>query len=305
MERLFLGIDGGGTKTEAALGNERGQILASRSGGPSSPAVVELQGAVRQILLTARSVLRTRPRSELTWTVVGLASVDSEKQRRTVERTLRRRWRRYGGGLTVLNDILPAFAAGITGPTGAVIIAGTGSHAYAQGPKGAFHAGGLGPVLSDEGSGYEQGMFALRAAVRAADGRGPRTRLTAVIRRALAVPEIRALTDRPEILDDKNHIAALAPLIERAAKRGDRVARDILRDTAVRAAELLQAVATRAGLGGRFSVVEVGGLFRAPFYRAVFRRSVKHILPSARCVRLRQPPVIGALALARRQGRFR
>jgi N-acetylglucosamine kinase-like BadF-type ATPase len=55
---LFLGIDGGGSRTQAWLGDERGRILAKAVAGASNPAKVGIERAKKELLRAARAVLR-------------------------------------------------------------------------------------------------------------------------------------------------------------------------------------------------------------------------------------------------------
>ena len=55
--RLFLGIDGGGSRTEACLGDRQGRVLAKAMAGPSNPLKVGMLRAKRELLRAAREVL--------------------------------------------------------------------------------------------------------------------------------------------------------------------------------------------------------------------------------------------------------
>ena len=92
--------------------------------------------------------------------------------------------RRIGARARILvtNDALIALVAGAGVGPGVVVIAGTGSIAYGRNAHDeAARAGGWGYILADEGSGFWIGRQALRAVVRAADGRGPATALTPLV----------------------------------------------------------------------------------------------------------------------------
>ena len=86
----------------------------------------------------------------------------------------------------IVNDALIALVAGAGASPGVVVISGTGSIAYGVSHHGvAARAGGWGPTLGDEGSGYWIGRRALAAVMRDADGRGPRTDLTPLVLESL------------------------------------------------------------------------------------------------------------------------
>jgi N-acetylglucosamine kinase-like BadF-type ATPase len=109
---------------------------------------------------------------------------------------------------------------------GIVVLAGTGSISYGQDRAGkSARSGGFGFLLADEGSGYWLGHQALRATVRAADGRGPDTRIRPIVFEALEVSSVSDLV--PRVYEKglpKHRIAALAGVVQRARDEGDAVA---------------------------------------------------------------------------------
>ena len=71
---------------------------------------------------------------------------------------------------------------------GIIIIAGTGSIVLGRDAVGTeARAGGWGPLLADDGSGYAIGLAGLRAVFRARDGWGPSTALTQALQEALSL----------------------------------------------------------------------------------------------------------------------
>jgi N-acetylglucosamine kinase-like BadF-type ATPase len=109
-----------------------------------------------------------------------MAGVDREADA-SIMRALMRRIG-YKARIVIANDALIALVAGVGSAPGVVLIAGTGSIAYGRNARNeAARAGGWGYVLGDEGSGYWIGRQALRAVVRASDGRGPQTSLTPLV----------------------------------------------------------------------------------------------------------------------------
>src|SRR5207249_5513001 len=108
--------------------------------------------------------------------VLGVAGVDSASDEAWFHERLlamglpRATW--------VVNDLIPAWAAGTGGAPGIALIAGTGSNALGVNASGeAWRAGGWGHILGDEGSGYWLGLHGMQAAVTWRDGRGRPTRL--------------------------------------------------------------------------------------------------------------------------------
>src|SRR5260370_914390 len=116
---------------------------------------------------------------------------------------------------------LIALVAGAQDAPGIVIVSGTGSIAYGRNANGeAARAGGWGHMIGDEGSGYWIGREALTAVMRAADGRGPATGLSADILAYFNVDDEARL---PRIVYDREQprvsVAALGPSIQRVAEQ--------------------------------------------------------------------------------------
>src|ERR671919_128842 len=174
-----LGIDAGGTKTVCYLADASGQIIGEgRGGGANLQAHGELEvekvfHAVIDQAIGEHAILPAA-------ICLGVAGVDRAEDDRVVRAIVRRLG--FKSHALVVNDALVALIAGNGDEPGVVLISGTGSIAYGVNAAGyAARSGGWGYVLGDEGSGYWIGRSALAAAVREADGRGPKTRLTPLI----------------------------------------------------------------------------------------------------------------------------
>ena len=237
---LFLGIDGGGSKTLAvivdATGRERGRGVA----GSSNHEVVGLEAAVTAIQHAAgRAAQAATIALPVASAWLGLAGIDHPGD---IER-LAPHVASLARAVRISNDAELALSA-LPGQVGVALIAGTGSIVLGRDTLGrTARVGGWGHIFGDEGSGYAIGRAGLQAAARASDGRGP---ATALLERILAAWELGA----PELLlarvyqpFDKTAIAALAPLVLALATAGDEVARRIEADAA---RELALAVTTVA-----------------------------------------------------------
>lgn len=297
--KYFLGIDGGGTRTVAAVADERRRIVGRGVAGPSNPLKVGFPAAEREILLAARRALReakAKP-SDARAVCVGLAGVDRSPVHRRLLGWLRRSIPAKFHLLT--SDAATALRAALGGSPGAVVISGTGSIAYGRDTRGrVLRSGGWGTVFDDAGSGYDLGRKAIAAALRDYDGRGPHTQLLAKIVKALRLPDITHVILRPL---EPHEIAALFPLVLEAARRRDFVALELSDQAGRDLADLAAALVRRFGWQRRVvPVVCAGGVLRSsPRVRRSFARHLRRLAPGARVLLLRRPPVEGALALAR------
>src|SRR5690349_12879247 len=222
-----LGIDAGGTKTVCLLADESGTILSEARGpGANLHAAGEL--AVEKVLhdVMERAI---GDRAIVPAAIcLGIAGVDRDDEAQVVRAMMRRIG--YKSRIVVVNDALIALVAGAGDNPGVVVIAGTGSIVYGRNAAAeAARAGGWGHMIGDEGSGYWIGREALAAVMRAADGRGPTTLLGGEILAHFGVDDESRL---PRIVYDREQprmsVAALGPIVERAAELGDAVATRIL-----------------------------------------------------------------------------
>lgn len=293
--RYVVGIDAGGTKTVGLLADETGRVLAeARGSGANLQTGGELD--VEKVFDDVLEALgRDHPISAV---CLGIAGVDRPQDEQVIKGILRRLGHRQTA--RVVNDAAIALAAGAPDRTGVVVLAGTGSIAYGADPTGkTARAGGYGFLLADEGSGYWLGHQSLRAVVRAADGRGPTTRLTPLLFAELEVASVPELV--PRVYErglPKHRIAALAPLVQKAHDAGDAVASELIALGARELALIARSVARQLALGSSpYPLVLAGGVFKGcPALVDPLVASLE--LPLARPVLLDVEPARGAVNLA-------
>jgi N-acetylglucosamine kinase-like BadF-type ATPase len=297
-----LGIDAGGTKTVCYLADESGKIVGEgRGSGANLQAHGELE--VEKVLhdvieraLDDRAIVPVA-------SCVGVAGVDREEDDRIVRGIMRRLG--FRTHTLVVNDALVALVAGVGDDPGAVLIAGTGSIAYGVNQDGyAARAGGWGHVLGDEGSGYWIGRLALMAVMRAADGRGPKTRLTELVLEHFQLSRVDGLVR--EVYDQslrRQAVHALGPVVERARAEGDVPASEILNAASEELTRAAASVIQRLKMRGMpFRAVLAGSMFRLiPWLVDDVIRRLAEVAPRATVSRLDVEPALGAVHLARRE----
>lgn len=308
IDQLVLGIDAGATKTMAAIGNATTLLSTGRSGAGNLHAE-SADDVAEHVTEAVRKACQSfgRPVDHFVDIVVGMAGIDSPQDQIRAERLLKKtlgRWMNPRTNLTVLNDIHIVRRSGSQAPYGLALIAGTGSHCFGIHPDGDIaYAGGLEYILADEGSGYDMGLKALRAAIRSADGRTKQTALEKIVLNYFKVKSTRALEP---LVYHSNHlgktaIAKLAKLVDAAAANGDWRAKAIIDETIAELVLHVQAVVQRLQMEKmRFDLVIVGGLFditAVPFLPR-FEHAVKKVAPQVKIIRPTQPPVWGAVQLA-------
>ncbi len=294
---VVIGIDAGGTRTLGLLADETGAVIASARGPGAnlqSAGELEVEKVLHQVVEDALGDTAARPAA----ICLGMAGVDRPGDADTVRGILARIG--YRARVLVVNDALIALEAGLPGAPGIVVISGTGSIAYGRDSKGlAARAGGLGHVLSDEGSGYWLGREALRAVVRAADGRGPETSLTArvlshflVDRAPDLVPVVYSGGAKPSA------IAGLAREVEAASEAGDPVARGLIDAASAELAEMAVSVARQLDLATPAILLSGGTLHGAVRLRHGASERLSARLPGCTVRLLEAEPAAGAVRLA-------
>lgn len=294
---LYLGIDGGGTKTVGVLADGREIALRRVEVGPTNPHALPLETLEQHLreLLERLAV----PLSEVDAVGVGLAGLGRADDRQRILPILERLGldpRR----LFLTHDAHIALVGGVGEDVGVILIAGTGSIAYGRTPSGEeLRCGGWGSLLGDEGSGYALGLNALREIARRADGREKPTALTEAVLSSLHRESPQELIWWAHTAE-KAQIADLAPLVFRCASEGDEAARRLLRDGAVQLAELATTVLRKGAWERTPTLVLSGGLFeRFRAYRDRVARLVFDAYPNVRICTPERPSVFGAIRLAR------
>ncbi|MGO9762322.1 MAG: BadF/BadG/BcrA/BcrD ATPase family protein [Solirubrobacteraceae bacterium] len=307
--RYVMGVDGGATKTLAAVLDLRERTLHLGHGGPSNEDAVGADAAVRELLKAADEAVAEAgiDAAQLGGAVLAIAGTDTEGVARNVRAARTDAW-------LVVNDVVAAWATATGGGPGVAAIAGTGSNVFGVGGEGAatraWRAGGWGHVLGAVGSGYWRGVPSSKAALRDREGSGPATALSDAVPAFFEQPSVEAVATSVYSMPlTKGEIAAFAVETAKLAERGDAVARELYERGARELAQQIAAVIRETGLGDGagdgsaqdFPVGLIGSAFKAgavfvePLTRAIHERA-----PRARVGTVEMAPVGGSLLLAAR-----
>lgn len=262
----FIGVDGGASKTAALVVDEQGNALGRGLAGGSNHLRVGIEEATRNIeravniaLVEAGIAIRN-----IEYAYCGVAGSDHPVHRQRVIDSLKIFFPH--GNFIIDTDARIALTGAVGFGAGIVIISGTGSVAFGRNAAGdESRAGGWGPTLGDEGSGFWIAREGLSAIVRAHDGRGFATRMTDLLcdEYGMCSPEelprfVYAATTH---VDD---IARYGKLVIEAAQENDDVAREILARGGSELAECVLAIARKLHMTETsFRVAYVGGAFHA------------------------------------------
>jgi glucosamine kinase len=308
--RYVLGIDGGATKTLAAVLDLETKTVHVGHGGPSNEDAVGAKAAVEALLGAADSALERAgiDGGQLAAAVLAVAGTNTDSIAGHVRAARTDAW-------IVINDVVGAWATATGGGPGVAVISGTGSNVFGVGPDGrAWRAGGWGHLLGDEGSGYWLGVQSIKAALRDRESSGPPTALSDAAIEFFGQPSVEAAANlvysKPLT---KGQIAAFATETARLAEGGDAVARELYAHGARELGEQIAAVIRRTGLAGgvggggdapgseAFPVGLIGSAFKAgPVFVEPLTRAVQACAPRARVTKVEMAPVGGSLMLAAR-----
>ncbi|MFY9573037.1 MAG: BadF/BadG/BcrA/BcrD ATPase family protein, partial [Blastocatellia bacterium] len=222
LEKYFLGIDGGGTKTNAVVTDSSFRIIGEGFSGAANPLRVGLEEAVAHIDEAVAEACSQAgiERDDVDSACAAIAGINHPIHYHTMKDALDEALR--VAGLELVTDARAALEGALDGKPGVVVIAGTGSIAIGINEAGQqARAGGFGPTLSDEGSGYDIAQRALKAVVSSFDGRSSRTALAERICSRLGVA---GPSDLPGVIYNSDSepvdIAPLAELVHEAACKG-------------------------------------------------------------------------------------
>lgn len=289
VTRLALGVDGGGTKSDAVLIDEHGNVLGWGRAGTGQVLWAGREAALEAYTDAIRQALGEHRPQDL-W-VAGL-----------YERT----FERMG-----LSDIKTHFVnagevdrglATALETQGILVLSGTGSFVAGLTASGDHVTlDGLGPVLGDHGSGYQIGLMGMRAAMAASWGPERRTALYHVVPQELGAATPNDVFDMVYMQNmGRSGIASGAKAVIRAAEDGDDIARQIVLDAADDISSVLADVIRHLSLEtSACALVASGGIAQnCGFYWDRVCENALKLAPGLRPIRPRVRPCVGSALLA-------
>lgn len=300
---VVLAVDGGNSKTDVALVDGDGRVLAAVRGLTTSHQQVGGDAGMQRLAALvdkARASAGLEGEQPADVGVYCLAGADTPGD----VRELGARLAAAGFARTDLlrNDTFAALRSGTDRGWGVVVICGQGVNAAGVAPDGrTARLDALGEISGDWGGATDVGWQGLAAAVRARDGRGPRTLLERTVPAHFGLATPRAVTMAMyQGRVGARRIGELSPVVFAAAMDGDVAARAIVDRLADEVVVMAGAMIRRLRLRRLDpDVVLGGGVFRTPdaAFRARIETGVMAIAPRARMVRPDAPPVAGAALL--------
>ena len=300
---LVLAVDGGNSKTDLAIADADGALLALVRGPQSSPHHLGVDGCL-DVLSSLFDQAVARAGLSLNGAVADiaeltLAGVDFPAEEQQLEDAVRARpWAKR---VSVRNDTFAILRAGTERGWGVAVVCGAGINCVGVAPDGR-HARfpSLGAITGDWGGGYDVGLEAVSAAARSEDTRGPKTTLER------AVPAHFALETPTELAEaihvgriPQRRVIELAPLVLAEAD-ADVVARSIVDRLVAEVATMARVAMTRLGLEREpIEVLVGGGLLQSAADELLgsIEAALRETGPAITVRSTRSPAIVGAALL--------
>src|SRR4030042_2093560 len=299
-----LGLDGGGSKTTVQIADTDGKVLVQNKSGSCNYKSVGIEIAKNNINTVILNSLEEVGIPDIIFksACFGLAGNDTDEDMRIYNRIIfNNKLKKFlnPSATIICNDSKIGLIAGSNKKNRLMVISGTGANCFGINEDGReAKANGWDYILGDEGSGYTIGLKALKAIVRAYDGRGQHTLLTDMVLDYLKLKDISELVswvyDKPFF---KEKIAKLSEIVCSSAKMGDTLSIEILREEAGEAASTVMVVVNKLNLADKdFDLVLVGGVFKCEkYFKNLFFKILKNKFQRINFKSLTEKPVEGAI----------
>lgn len=297
--RYVLGVDGGGSKTLAVVGDETGAILGAARTAGSNHQSIGLSEATARIRAAAEGALAQaglQP-SDVEVAYYALAGADLPEDFELLRPALCDLG--LGTRVGLNNDSAASLRSGTDNPNAVVVGWGSGTNAMGRNARGEeIRLPALGDISGDWGGGNDLAREAIWLVARAHDGRGRPTKLTNLVLAALDAPDVDEMIRKLYFKQvDRTSLHGLPPLVFQAANSGDAVARDLVARAATEVATTALALLRRLDLLETSADVVLGGsVFRAEGRLLIDAVSdtLRACAPKARVTVPDVEPVVGA-----------
>ncbi len=301
---LYLGFDGGATKTTGIAMDGDRNILGEVTGGPSNFQIIGTEQASENIFAVTETLLVKAGSGfpvirSIYLAIAGAGRIaDADRMRDAFKELITKR----GHPLPVISigsDAIAALEGAFSGRPGIILISGTGSILFAKDSSDRIHrVGGWGRFIGDEGSGYAIGHDCLSAIARQLDGRGKQTTMWHLLKEKRGIGTSQELISG--VYQHELDIASFAPIVIEAAGLGDEIANEILSKSADALCEHVEAVLPQ--LDTTVPLVLSGSLLDPKnLFSQKVRLNLQTRFPHLKIQEPDHPPAVGAALLAFRK----
>jgi N-acetylglucosamine kinase-like BadF-type ATPase len=268
--KYVIGVDGGGTKTEASAYDLDGKIMLTSIKGFGN-LLNNKEIALDNILSAIKEIIDEFGVSELSCIYLGIAGSEVGENKKIISDKIKNELKVDS---VVMNDAEIALKAMLKGKDGILTIAGTGSIAFGINKNVTSRCGGWGSLLGDEGSGYRISIDAIKRMIFEEEHSIAQSELTKKIMDRLEIKSVDEIT-KFVYSSTKDDIASLAPIVARLGEAGDEIASEILINEGVELAKTVENLYKKLKFKS-CSIALVGGVIRkAKVVRKAFEDYLK------------------------------
>lgn len=269
--KYYIGIDGGGTKTAFGLFDYNGQLLRKIELSTSHFLQVGYDGCACILKQGVEELSQNVDKKNL-FIGIGLAGYgNDENVRGKLEKNIYEVFKDYQYIIT--NDVHTALIGAFHEEDGILVVAGTGTIAYAKKDNQLYRVGGWGYQIGDEGSAYWIGKQLLSEFCKQADGRKHRDE---VYQHIMSYFQIKNPYEMIELVhcmnNERTEIASLALLCNKLADEGHLICQSILREAGQFIFNLVYSLVQQYGI---CQVSCSGSLFKSEYLKQEFMNCMK------------------------------
>lgn len=266
----IIGVDGGGTKTEAVAYDLEGNVLGKSLTGFAN-LINGKEEALKNIVSAIKELTDKYELSKLDGLYLGIAGAETGDNLEVIKATITKE---IGVIPVVVNDGELALRAMLKGEDGILTIAGTGSIAFGINNDKSERCGGWGHILGDEGSGYKLSIEAIKNMIYEKDNSLEKSKLTIKLMEKINIKEVDDVIGFV-YSSSKDKIAIGGPVVSMLAEEGDKLAIKILENEAKALAKTTENVYKKLGFE-KCSIGLVGGVVRkSKIFRATFEKALR------------------------------
>ncbi|WP_017211176.1 N-acetylglucosamine kinase [Clostridium beijerinckii] len=287
--KYIIGVDGGGTKTEAVAYDFQGNIIVTSVKGFAN-LLNNREKALNNIVDSIREIIDVLKENELVDLYLGIAGSEVGDNAKIIKDTIKNELKT---DCILMNDAEIALKAMLRGNDGILTIAGTGSIAFGVKNNSSVRCGGWGNLLGDEGSGYKIAIDAIKRMIFEEENSLPKSELTTRIMKRLGAKSIGEVVTFV-YSSTKDEIASLAEIVSILGEEGNKIAEEILVNEGVDLAKTVINVYRKLKFES-CSIALVGGVIRkAKILRKSFEKYLRENIVIEDIVDDEISPTIGA-----------
>ncbi|MBC2399233.1 N-acetylglucosamine kinase [Clostridium tetanomorphum] len=254
--KYVIGVDGGGTKTEAVAYDLNGGKVASSLKGFGN-LVNGKEEALENIIESIEELINDLGKENFEGLYLGVAGSEVGDNAKLIESEIKDKLLLDS---VVMNDGELALRSTLKGDDGILTIAGTGSIAFGINKDKYARCGGWGHLLGDEGSGYKIAIEAIKRMIYEEDNSLEKSVLSKAIMEKLKISSVSQITDFV-YSSTKDDISSLTPIVSKLGEEGDKIAKEILLEEGIALAKSTENVYKKLKFDG-CSIGLVGGVIK-------------------------------------------